>query len=262
MGQKPPLPYEELTDVIDLALWAGQLLLQYGAEGARIEETVHHIGTGLGCDWMDILVSPNAIIATTISGGQFRTKIRRVTRIGVNFAIIDYINDLSHRVSQNQLDRFQLRTALEHATTMPRNYNRWLVVGMVGLACGAFSQLFGADMPVFLMTILASSVGMFARQELERRWFNTVLVVVTTAFVVGLIAGMATILNIGASPDIALAASVLLLVPGVPLINAAEDLIQGHMLVGVARGITGAIIALGIAVGLSLAMVLLGIEGL
>ena len=29
---KPPLDYETLRDVIDLALWAGQLLLQNGAE--------------------------------------------------------------------------------------------------------------------------------------------------------------------------------------------------------------------------------------
>lgn len=259
---KPPLPYEELTDVIDLALWSGQLLLQYGAEAARIEETVHHIGTGLGCDWMDILVSPNAILATTISGNQFRTKIRRVARQSVNFAIIDHVNDLSHHVSANQLDRFQLRRELQRITDMPRNYSRWTVVGLVGLACGAFSQLFGADMPVFLMTVLAASIGMAVRQELEKRYFNNVLIVILTAFVVGIVSGTATAFKMGAAPELALASSVLLLVPGVPLINAAEDLIQGHMLSGVARGLTGAVVSLGIAVGLSLAMVLMGIDGL
>ena len=61
--QKPPLEREALRDVIDLSLWAGQMLLQHGAESARIEETVHHIGTGLGADWLDILGSPNMIAA-------------------------------------------------------------------------------------------------------------------------------------------------------------------------------------------------------
>src|SRR5262245_6497478 len=98
-ARKPPLERERLPVVMDLSLWAGQLLLQHGAESARIEETVHRLGTGLGADWMDILVSPNAIVATTLSDQEFRTKIRRVVGIGVNMEIITEINDLSRRVS-------------------------------------------------------------------------------------------------------------------------------------------------------------------
>lgn len=30
MAQRDPLPHAELQDVIDLALWAGQMLLQHG----------------------------------------------------------------------------------------------------------------------------------------------------------------------------------------------------------------------------------------
>lgn len=259
---KTPLLHDVLTDVIDLSLWAGQLLLQYGAESSRVEETVHHIGTGLGCDWMDILISPNAIIATTSSGTEFRTKIRRVTRLEVNFAIVDAVNDLSYRIDRGELDRFQLREELRRISDMPRAYNRWLVVGMVGLACGAFSQLFGGDAPVFAVTVLAASTAMFIRQELTRHYFNLVLVVMTTAFVAGILAGFATVLEMSTRPGLALAAAVLLLVPGVPLINAAEDLIQGHIVAGVARGITGAIISFSIAVGLGLAMYLMGVDGL
>lgn len=257
---KPPLPYEELTDIIDLALWAGQLLLQYGAESSRIEETVHHIGTGLGCDWMDILVSPNAIIATTVSNGEFRTKVRRVVRIGVDFDIVDAINDYSHRVYRGELNRTSLRHHLSAIATRPRNYDRWLTVGMVGLACGAFSQLFGGDWLVFLVTVIAAAFAMFIRQELTRRHFNPLVVTGLTAFSAGIIASSATLLDLGNQPQTVLAASVLLLVPGVPLINAAEDLMDGHILVGVARGVTGALISLAIAVGLSLAMRLMGVN--
>lgn len=60
---------------MDLALWTGQLLMRHGAESERVEETVHRLGTGLGCDWGDVLLSANAIIVTHISGREFRTKI-------------------------------------------------------------------------------------------------------------------------------------------------------------------------------------------
>jgi uncharacterized membrane protein YjjP (DUF1212 family) len=69
-------------------------------------------------------------------------------------------------------------------------------------------------------------------------------------------------LDLSDNPQLALAASVLLLIPGVPLINAAEDLIQGHTASGIARGVMGGIITLAIAVGLTLAIMVTGISGL
>ena len=260
--EKPSLPYEELADVIDLSLLTGQLLLQHGADTARIESTVHHIGTGLGCTWLDILVSPNALIITTTSGDQFRTKIRRVTRLGVNMAMIVTINDLSRRVYAGELDRFTLRKELEAAIDAKPEYNRWIVVAMVGLACGAFSQLFGGDWAVFVMTVIASGMAMFVRQELAHRFFNIYIMVTATAFVATLVAGFALMLNISENPTIVLSASVLLLVPGVPLINAAEDMIQGHALIGIIRGVIGALISVSIALGIIIAMTLLRIDGI
>jgi uncharacterized membrane protein YjjP (DUF1212 family) len=260
--QKPPLPHEVLTDVIRLTLWAGQLLLQYGAESARIEETAHHIGTGLGCNWLDIFVLPEGLLITTISGEEFRTKARRVTRLGVNFAIVDAVNDVSRRVYEGSVDRFELRRELRRISDMSGHYNRWFIVAMVGLGCAAFNRLFGGDPTGFAITFVAASSAMFIRQELEKRYLNFVVVTLMSAFVAGVIASMGYTLDLSDNPQLALAASVLLLIPGVPLINAAEDLIQGHIASGIARGVMGGIITLAIAVGLTLAIMVTGISGL
>jgi len=262
MATKTPLAYEELRDVIDLSLWAGQLLLHYGATAQRIEETVHRMGTGLGCDWLDILVSPNALIITATSAGEFRTKTRRVVGITVDMAVVDEINTLSRRVSAGELDRFQVRGELRRISDATPRYNRWVVVLLVGLACAAFSRLFGADWGAFGATFMASGVAMFVRQELLHRHFNPLLVVIATAFVAGLLASSAKHLALSAHPELATAAAVLLLVPGVPLINAAEDLIEGHLVTGIVRGINGGIIVLALALGLLLALQLTGVRGL
>lgn len=259
--EKPLLEREELRDVIDLALWAGQLLLQNGAETARVEETVHRLGTGLGSSWLDILVSPNAVVATTSSGEEFRTKVRRVVSIGVDMSIFAEVSDLSYRVTAGKLDRFGVRAELERISQLMPNYNRWLVVGMVGLACAAFSQLFGGDWAVFAVTWVAASAAMIVRQELLKHYFNPLLITTVTALVAGLIASSASLFDLSSQPRTAIAAAVLLLVPGVPLINAAEDLIKGHMVTGIVRGVTGLLLSLGIALGLSLAIWLTGVRG-
>ncbi len=84
-----------MRDIVDLALWAGQLQLQYGTDTERAESTIHHLGTGLGCDWLDASISSDAIIITTISDKEFRTRVRRLVRFGgVNMNIVAAVNDL------------------------------------------------------------------------------------------------------------------------------------------------------------------------
>ena len=259
---KPALDHEELRDVIDLALWAGQMLLQNGADAERVEETVQSIGTKLGAGRVDVLVSPNALIVTTTSGTEFRTKVRRVATLGVNFAVVEAISHLNHRVADGILDLAAVRNELERIDNLPHEYNRWHIVIMVGVACAAFARLFGGDAPVIGVTFVASALAMFVRQELTRRHLNPLLIVVATAFVAGLIASSATLFHLSEKPSIALAASVLLLVPGVHLINSLQDIIKGHMVIGLVRGFTGLVISLCIALGLLLAMQLMGVSGL
>lgn len=259
--QKPALPHDELTDVIKLAMWAGQLLLQYGADTARIEETIHRIGTALGCDWMDIIILPEGIIATTVSGIEFRTKVRRVVRMGVNFTVLDEINQLSHQIVQGKADRLITRQELRRISDMGHPYNRWVVVLMVGLGCAALSRLIGGDLWVFIVTFFASSGAMFVRQEMHKRHFNMMIIVVTTSFTAQMLATIGLLLGLGENPYLALAASVLLLVPGVPLVNSAQDIFQGFFTTGISRAINGVLITLGIAVGVVFANSLLRLGG-
>lgn len=249
--------YEELRDVIDLALWTGQLLLQHGAPSQIVEETVHRVGTGLGCDWLDVVVSMGSVTVTSSSHDDFRTKTRRVVKIGVNMAIIEGINQLSHDIWHGKVNRLSTRTTLERISTAPRYYGRWTTIVYVGLACAAFSRLFGGDIPTLIITFCASAVAMFVRQAMLKRYFNNFLVIFVTAFVAGTVASLAS--YVSPTPENALASSVLLLIPGVPLINSAEDIIEGHFMTGIARGITGAIIALILALGLLLTMQLTGV---
>ena len=262
VAPKPPLDHETLRDIIDLALWAGQLLLQNGAESARVEETVYRLGTALGAHWMDILVSPNAILVTTISDQEFRTKIRRVAAMGVNMEIVAEVRKLVHQVERGQVDRAGTREVLNGLAVLNPQYNRWTVVVMIGLGCAAFSRLFGGDWPVFLVTFFAAAVAQFVRQEVHRRHFNSLIVVVVTSFVAALIAGSATVFKLSPQPQTALISSVILLVPGIHLINSMRDLIAGHLVTGIVRGLVGGMVSLGIALGLVLAIRLLGISGL
>ena len=259
---KPQLEYAELRDVIDLSLWLGQLMLQHGAESARVEETVHRVGTALGGDWLDILISPTAIAITTSSGGEFRTKLRRVVGLYVDYTRVDALNQLARQVESKALDRFAVRRELERITALPTRYPLILRIVLVGLACGAFSQLFGGGWPELALTWGAASAAMAVRLTLLHLRFNAVLVTSVTAFTAGVLVIISGQWLPGAVLPIALVSAVLLLVPGVQLVNSLEDMIEGYVLIGVARGAAGGLVLLGLALGLLIAMQLLGVGGL
>ena len=66
----------------------------------------------------------------------------------------------------------------------------------------------------------------------------------------------------GKTPDIALASSVLYLIPGVPLINSIIDILGGHVLIGMSRAVNAAILIICIALGLSVTLLILGLDTL
>jgi len=254
-SSRPPLDRAALADVVDLALWAGSLLMEYGAESQRVEQTVRDLGHSLGCDWGNVLVTQNAIIVTHVSGADFRTKLRRVSAGPVNMGLLEGLSHLTHRATDGHVTRAEARAQLAALSAAPRSYGHWLTACAVGLACAAFCRLFGGTASAACLTWAASALAMRVRQLDAAHAFNPLLVAVVTAFVAsGLVGAFQHLLPPDPKPEAALAASVLLLVPGVPVINAAEDLIKGHVVVGVARATGAALVVLAATLGLILAL--------
>ena len=141
----------------------------------------------------------------------------------------------------------------------PLKYNRYFVVLMVGLSCASFAHLSGGDALISLITFLASSVAMYVRQELSKRHYNPMIVFCITAFVASLIAGMSLKYQIGNDPQIALASSALLLVPGFPLINSLADILKGYVNMGISRWAVATILTFGACLGIVFALSVLNI---
>ena len=83
-----------------------------------------------------------------------------------------------------------------------------------------------------------------------------------TAFVATTISGLLlTLPTFNHTPTVAMAASVLLLVPGFPLINAVADMFKGHINTGLARWAIASLLTLATCVGVVMSMTLWGLRG-
>jgi uncharacterized membrane protein YjjP (DUF1212 family) len=252
---RPVLDRSALSEVVELALWGGQLLMENGAETQQVEESVRSIGLGLGGGWGDVVVTQGAIIVTYLGGGDFRTKLRSVRAGGIDMSLIEAMSHLCHRMNEKEFTSAAVRAELERIQGNPRVYREWQTSLAAGLGCAAFCRLFGGDWPAFGSTFVASSLAMLLRNACARRGYNALLTAGLTALVAGSVVGVLhEVFHASQTPAAALAASVSLLVPGPAAISAVEDLIKGHTLVGLARATFVGLVLVFATLGLLAAM--------
>ena len=142
----------------------------------------------------------------------------------------------------------------------PLKYPPMLVVGMIGLSCASFAHLSGGDWVICVITFFASAVGMFVRQVLSKRHYNPLIVFAMTSFVASLISGLSLKYQWGNDPQVALASSVLLLVPGFPLINSLADILKGYINMGIGRWTVATILTFGACLGIVFALSMMNIS--
>ncbi|MEI8626832.1 threonine/serine exporter family protein [Vibrio sp. M60_M70] len=242
-----------------LVAQAGQMLLAHGAESTLVSDIMRRIGLACGVNEVAVALSANALVVTTVMDGHCITTTRSCADRGINMRVITQIQRICIMMERGLLDATMAQKKLNAIS--PERYNRWLVVFMIGLSCAAFSHLAGGDLGVFVMTFLASAGGMIVRQEIGHRHFNPLLNFAATAFVTTLISAQAEIYQIGNLPTVAMASSVLMLVPGFPLINSVADMLKGHINMGIARFVMASLLTLATSLGIVAAMSVTGIWG-
>lgn len=250
----PPLSFDELRDVLRVTLRAGQLLLEHGSDAHRVEETMHRMGTALGAVWMDVYVTSTGIIASATNGREHRSNIQRVVGGSIDLSRIDAINHVARRIASEALDCGAVAVELERIAQRPRHYGYWTTVGVVALACGCFSQLFGGNWIELGIAMLGATLALLVRQALMVRGTVLLLQIPVAACIATLGVILLSLLLETKQYDITVPAAVLPLVPGVPLINAFSDLFASDYVSGIARAAQAVLIAAEIAVGVALAL--------
>lgn len=143
----------------------------------------------------------------------------------------------------------------------PNYYNPWLIVFMIALSCAAISILQGGDTAAFFITFLASGIAMYIRQQLARKKMILFLAFSITAFFATIIASGAYIYSLTTTPQIVLAASVVLLFPGFPFVNSFLDAVKGYLSMGWGRWMQASLLTFATSMGIILAMSILDIKG-
>jgi uncharacterized membrane protein YjjP (DUF1212 family) len=205
------------------------------------------------------LITYRAIAATFSTEGRSFTAIKPIANHGVDLnlecSVVQYLMRFDKEKTSAETVYSEIQKLLESS----EHYPIWLIVMFVGIACGAFAAIMDGDVVAVIIAGFAAAIGLFAKHVASKKGINAYLSWMFAAFVSGLLSGNAYIAQLSDTPALTLAASVLYLIPGVPMINTIQDAMSGDMTVASGRAMESISLVLALTVGLVLSLELSGV---
>ena len=247
-----------LEPIAMVALDAGRMLMEAGARATSIEKIVAKFAHGLGADRVDLRIGYASLAITIGIGPNGITRMRKVGHLGVNQRLDQELWHLAKRIKEKKLTVEQTRAELERLAAQTKRHSTWVMAVAVGLACAAFGRLLGVDWLATGPVFVAATIGQLIRRDLLARHANVFICASVVAFLSALLGGLGAHWAGSETVTTAMIASILLLVPGIPSVNAQSDILEGHPTRGSARAVTVAVLLIFVAAGLWFAQVLTG----
>ncbi len=257
---------EDAETVHELSLFLldyASALLGAGVHTARAVRNLARIADAYGFR-VDVSVSQKNVMMSIVSRrdpSARRTSVRSLQPLRFDFSRIRLLSALTWRAWDDRVPLKELAREFHRIMARPR-LSTGLTLLFVSLANAAFCRLFGGDFISMGVVFAATAGGFVVRHLLSRLHYNHLAVAILAAFAASMIASLATTFHWGATPETALAASILFLVPGFQVINAVMDLVGGHILNGIQRAAMAGMLIICMAVGLSCTMMILGLGGM
>lgn len=248
-----------LTRIAHVALQAGAVLAQSGASVRVVHEGTQMVANGLGAEVLGIRSGYASFEITLARGPYTTTQMMQIGRHGVNHRLDFAVRDLVMRAAGGSMTPDEIEAGLERLQCETPRHPSWLVAVATGAACAAFGRLLGADWPSFVPTLVAAGVGQTVRHALLSRHVNVFVVAAIVGCVAAALGSLGARLAGSGTVELAMMASILLLVPGVPSTNAQTDIMDGYPTMGSARAVTVIMVMVFAVTGLWLADFLLRI---
>lgn len=242
-----------LERVARLGLSAGRLLLETGASGRIVHEAIQDIAYALSCDSAEVMCQHAAVLVMIRRGPDSCMQMTKVGEHSVNLRRAQAVRQVVREVVAKKLDCHYAQVEIDQVPYATAAYPTWFVCLSTGVACAAFGRLLGADWASFLPTVIGSTYGQWIRMLMASSRHNIFVTAGVVSFAAAVIAGIGARVAGSANLAIATVAAVLLLVPGVAVLNAQADILESKPNLAIARALRVLYLLVFMALGLALA---------
>lgn len=242
-------------DIMEVCLLAGKIMLQSGAETARVEDTMGRIAQSLGGKESHNYVTPTAIIFSIESDQPTKTKLIRITERTTDLYKVTLVNSVSRKISEGQLTLEESYHALKEIETSTKyTYSVPTQVSAAALASGCFLIMFNGSWYDFFPAFIAGGAGLLSVIFFHRIVPIKFFAEFAASLIVALLSFLFVFTGLGFELDKIIIGSVMPLVPGLLLTNAVRDLMTGHLVSGISKGAEALLTAFAIGSGVAIVL--------
>lgn len=239
----------DFNRIINMATYAGKIMLESGAEIYRVEETMIRICSVWNIHNLDTFVTPTVImVSASTTYGQPISIVKRIKKRTVNLEKISQVNDISRNIKSKGLTLDDIENKLSKIESS-KAYSDKLNIVLSGVAAAFFSLVFGGNSRDFFVSFFIGCGIRLISLTLSNLSANDFFINILCGSFTAIVALTSTYLNIGSHSDKIIIGSIMLLVPGLAITNAIRDTIAGDLLAGISRAVEAFLIAVGIALG-------------
>lgn len=259
--QEPqPHRHRDLEQIAIASLGCARVLMETGSRAGTVHEACRLLATGLGAHMLGVRVGYASISVTLVSGVNTITRMVTVQRHGMDYRLNQRVRGLVVSASEMGISPAEITARLSAVVAASPRYPVWFVVVAVGVACAAFGGLLGIDRLAYVPVLLAGSGGQLIRHAMLKIGINPYVATVATAFAAASLGGVTARLAGSETINLAMIASTLLLVPGIPATNAQADILDGLPTLGSARAISVLMTMVFATTGICAAQAILGLH--
>ena len=201
--------------ILLLALKAGQILLENGAEIFRVEDTVYRICHYYGLHSANVFVLSNGIFLT--SGDEKETQFAKVLQIPVNVANLSRVaevNQLSRQIEAGRFTPEEAKLQLERIENTPGFSNRIQIIS-AGFSGACFSFMFGGALQDFFCSIWIGMILQLYLVKIAKPHFSKIVCNITGSALVTALSIFFYQTGLGLHLESMMIGGIILMVPGV-----------------------------------------------
>ncbi|MDY4585136.1 MAG: threonine/serine exporter family protein [Candidatus Onthomorpha sp.] len=237
-------------NVMEVASMAGRIMLENGAEIARVEEVMSRIATHYGTDSCNFFVLSNGIFTTDSN----HAKVEHIPFHGSQFDKVVEVCRVSRQVERGQLSIQQCEAKLQAIRRMNAHPATEQIFASA-LGSAGFCAIFGGGIVDCAVSFVCGLLLWIYIIALGNRYMSKITSNIAGGMLVSLLCIVCHHLGIGHLGNI-ITGAIIPLVPGVPFTNGIRDLANEDYIAGATRLLDALMVFLCIAAGVSFAFML------
>ena len=249
-------PYRRIMYKMQLILLTGERLMACGASTDRIRRDMVRAATYMDItpDKINIHINYTTLMLNIHDDSHSYTEFCKCREHGVNMTMLEEINELTWFAIKDNYPLEKYEAILRSIGNMPSPYPPFLSTLCAGLACGGICKLFGCDWISFFCTAISAALGFSVRRLCNAYGFNVYAGIAISAFTATAAACFTQSISGTSTPSYPMIAAALFLIPGIPLINAVDDMLNDFIMAGTTRFTHTVLIIGSMTFGISIAL--------